>query len=92
MQHRCPWHARQLCMFTARGGSVAVLACLQQQGLLTSTELLSDMLNYAGYHNKLAAAKWLREQGARWPAAFKPQWSSRVLAWALDEGCTRPLY
>jgi Ankyrin repeats (3 copies) len=63
----CPWDAVQLCEAAAQGGSVEVLVYLQQQlGLPTSAARLRDMLYYAGLLGKLAAAKWLREQGAEW--------------------------
>jgi hypothetical protein len=76
-------------LLTARGGSVEALVCLQQLGVLTDTALLSDMLNEAGSHNQLAAAQWLKEQGAQWPAVFGWQrWSDEVLEWARAEGCT----
>jgi hypothetical protein len=51
------------------------------------------MLNMAAHCNKLAAAQWLREQGAESPVAFdrwRP-WSTEVLEWAIAEGCTTPL-
>jgi hypothetical protein len=68
-----------------------VLAYLQQQGELASIPLLTDMLKLAARNNKLAAAKWLRDQGAEWPAAFGwPRWSAAMLAWARAEGCTTP--
>jgi hypothetical protein len=60
----CPWDADLLCLSAAKGGRIKVLKHLQQQDLLTSPALLQDTLHYAGHHNKLAAAKWLREQGA----------------------------
>jgi hypothetical protein len=93
MDNGCPSTLLGLCRVAARGGSVDVLTHLQQQGWLASSALLADMLNMAAYCNKLAAAQWLREQGAEWPVAFdrwRP-WSAEVLAWALDEGCTKPL-
>eukprot|EP00953_Heterococcus_sp_UTEX-ZZ885_P011568 6701-Heterococcus_DN1.PRE.1 len=87
----CPWDAQELRQCAASSGSVKVLAYLQQQGELASTPLLTDMLNIAARNNKLAAAKWLRDQGAEWPAAFGwPRWSAAVLAWARAEGCTTP--
>jgi hypothetical protein len=88
----CPWDEHQLCMAAAQGGSVEVLAHLQQQGLLTSTALLTEALDGAAWLSKLPAAKWLREQGAEWPTAFRQQrsWSYEVLAWARAEGCTTP--
>jgi Ankyrin repeats (3 copies) len=93
LSNRCPRDKLKLGKAAARGGSVDVLTCLQQQGLLTSIPLLTDMLDIAARNNKLAAAKWLRDQGAEWPDAFdrwRP-WSDEVLAWARTEGCTTSL-
>jgi hypothetical protein len=87
----CPWDAHMLCMSAARSGSVEVLTYLQHQGLPTSIALLTDMLDYAAYSIELAAAQWLREQGAEWPVRFKyGPWRGEVLAWARAEGCTTP--
>eukprot|EP00953_Heterococcus_sp_UTEX-ZZ885_P017511 9799-Heterococcus_DN1.PRE.1 len=51
------------------------------------------MLNVAGAYRRLAAAKWLRQQGAEWPAVLKYEsraWNTDVVQWARDEGCTSP--
>jgi hypothetical protein len=43
---------------------------LLNNGLLNSA-LLTQMLGATGnYKQQLAAAKWLRQQGAEWPAAL----------------------
>jgi hypothetical protein len=91
MDNGCPWEARQLWLAAAEGGSVEVLTHLQQQGLLTSVPLLTSMLNVAAVHNKLAAAQWLRQQGAEWPAAMRAH-SAEVLAWATAEGYQLPAH
>jgi hypothetical protein len=88
----CPWSAQELCMEAARGGSVAVLEYLREQELLTSVAMLTDMLSKAGAFEGLAAAQWLKEQGAEWPTEFvHGQWYGAVLAWARAEGCTTPV-
>eukprot|EP00953_Heterococcus_sp_UTEX-ZZ885_P040205 20562-Heterococcus_DN1.PRE.3 len=88
----CPWEARKLCMSAAWSGSIDVLTYLQELGLLTSTALLTDMLDRAAsgfIFNRLAAAKWLREQGAEWPMVFAYNpWRNKVLEWATAEGFT----
>jgi hypothetical protein len=87
----CPWDARQLCVTAVQGGSIEVLAYLQQLGLLTSAAVLTDMLHMAAHNHKFAAAKWLREQGAAWPTAFEGRpWRGEVLAWAVAEGFVPP--
>jgi hypothetical protein len=55
--------------------------------------VLQSMLNVAGVCSQLTAAKWLRQQGATWPAVLKyngKAWSGKALAWARGEGCTSP--
>jgi hypothetical protein len=85
----CPWEARQLCITAARGGSVKVLEFLQQLGILNSAAVLTDMLNVAALNHKLAAAQWLRAQGAEWPAVSGTHpWRGELLTWAVDEGFT----
>jgi hypothetical protein len=92
LDNGCPWHADKLCMAGADSGSIELMSYLQQQGLLTSAELLTEMLESAGCYNNLAAAKWLREQGAEWPTEFDVfVWSGEVLEWARAEGCTTPV-
>eukprot|EP00953_Heterococcus_sp_UTEX-ZZ885_P027614 14795-Heterococcus_DN1.PRE.2 len=90
----CPWDAEELCLAAAESGSVDVFVHLQEQGLLSRTATLTDMLDTAGSCNKLAAVKWLRAQGAEWPARFfswRP-WCGDVLAWARAEGCTATIF
>jgi hypothetical protein len=87
MTNGCPWEARELCMKAVQGGSIEVLSHLQQQAAL-NTSLLTDMLDFAAGYSNVAVAKWLREQGAEWPAVDHIQfWSEEVLAWARAEGC-----
>jgi hypothetical protein len=70
-----------------------MLVLFQQQRLplLSSIAMLTEMLDYAGANNKLAAAKWLREHGAAWPTVFtQRRWTGAVLEWAVAEGFTPP--
>jgi hypothetical protein len=75
---------------------VQVLAYLLQAGLL-SAALLTQLLDTAGRAGNLAAAQWLRQQGAEWPAMLE-RWYDydqlddeiTTLAWARAEGCTAP--
>eukprot|EP00953_Heterococcus_sp_UTEX-ZZ885_P002701 1976-Heterococcus_DN1.PRE.2 len=63
----------------------------QSEGAQWSTELLTDMLSCAGKWDKLAAAQWLRQQGAEWPDRVRTgrrKWTGAVLQWAIAEGCT----
>jgi hypothetical protein len=85
----------------AASGSSAIIAFIA--GVLSPgrrAAALQMMLNYAGGHQHLPAAQWLRAQGAEWPTALccmryplrksVAVWSGDVLAWARAEGCTSP--
>jgi hypothetical protein len=96
----CPWDYRSLCLDAARAGSVQILTYLQLHHPSESAQwqwtaaLLTEMLHCAGRWDQLAAAQWLREVGAQWPAqlhATRRKWSGAVLAWARAEGCTAPI-
>jgi hypothetical protein len=92
-EHGCRCTSTRTCMAAAKGGSVDVLVYLKQQGLTADAEL-TMLLNIAGAHNKLAAAKWLRQQGAEWPALLSlggQRWLGDTLTWARAEGCTSSL-
>jgi hypothetical protein len=50
--------------------------------------VLTNALDCAGRFDALAAAQWLREQGAEWPAGFMQRLRrGAVLKWAIAEGC-----
>jgi hypothetical protein len=91
-EHGCPWDEDQVRRRAARRGSVAILEYIQQQGLLTTTAQLTEMLNIAGVaRNNQAAVQWLREQGAQWPETLKyrsARWRRATIAWAREQGCT----
>jgi hypothetical protein len=90
----CPWVESDVCRNSARNGNVDMLIWLQQVTAPWSDELKREMLFRAGWSNRLAAAQWLRQQGADWPASFcntaaidstsRPVcWTVRVVRWAL---------
>jgi hypothetical protein len=96
-KHGCPWDTDVILIEAAVSwstNSTAVMQCLQQQGVVTTTAQLTDMLNAAGAHNRLHAAKRLRKLGAQWPAVLRHyrrgKWRDDTLAWARAEGCTSP--
>jgi hypothetical protein len=95
-EHGCPLMVDHVDPPAAQSGSVEVLVYLQQQrqGASFTTDQLTEMLNIAGAHNKLAAAQWLKQQGAEWPAvlSYGEPWSGDVLSWARAEGCTAPTH
>jgi hypothetical protein len=93
-EHGCPWHITDVCTYAAVRGRVDVLEVLQQQDVRINATQLSRTLNITtGAYNNLAAVKWLRDQGAAWPAVLRRdqrQWTDDALTWARAEGCTSP--
>jgi hypothetical protein len=91
----CPWSNKLVCEYAVRADdSVPVLNYLAQLGALSEAAELTHALLYAGAHNNLAAAQWLRERGAEWPPVLYVNghtWHSDVVAWARAQGCTSPL-
>jgi hypothetical protein len=78
---------------------IPVLQCFQERGVFDSAATLTLVLNCAGANNtSLAAAQWLRQQGAEWPAELYSDhedgpgpWYGETLEWARAEGCTAPV-
>jgi hypothetical protein len=91
-EHGCVWNAEAIALSAAQGGSVDVMVYLQQQGIVFTAAKLTSMLRFAGTYNQLTAAKWLRQQGAEWPAqlGWCQDWPDTTLTWARAEGCTSP--
>jgi hypothetical protein len=90
-EHGCPWIADVIRVSAAQGGRLDVMNYLQQQGIVEGPAVLTRMLNAAGAHDKLAAAQWLRQQGAEWPPVlnyYGTAWSGDTLAWAKADGYT----
>jgi hypothetical protein len=100
----CDWaEVLGICLHAASGGHIYVLeyVCdkIEQD---EERAWLSVMLNAAGGHGKLAAAKWLRQRGAEWPGVLRFsfhhddgegtvfEWTHDLLEWARAEGCTSP--
>eukprot|EP00953_Heterococcus_sp_UTEX-ZZ885_P013663 7802-Heterococcus_DN1.PRE.3 len=98
-QHGCPWWAQDIAYLAAHSNSVVLLEYMQQNGVVFTTEQLTELLSSAGAFDSLTTAKWLREQGAEWPAVLQncgqysdgEQWHGDTLAWARAEGCDSPL-
>eukprot|EP00953_Heterococcus_sp_UTEX-ZZ885_P032031 16755-Heterococcus_DN1.PRE.3 len=98
----CPHHAfgEHVCTSAVRGfghGDFSTLQCLCDCGIMAEPAVLTDALNVAGAHNKLAVAQWLRQRGAQWPAVLccptlrgSTAWRGDSLAWARAEGCASP--
>jgi hypothetical protein len=101
-ENGCPWDVTQVCMKAARYGRTSILDYILGQGEVFSANLLTDALNCAAASCSLAAAQWLRQHGAEWPAVLSydieyddvepdvRQWSGAILTWARAEGCTSP--
>eukprot|EP00953_Heterococcus_sp_UTEX-ZZ885_P017915 10021-Heterococcus_DN1.PRE.1 len=98
----CPCEYTVLALCAASGGSTAMMQHILEQSALqfefTHAEVLIAMLLSAGASSKVAAAKWLRQQGAEWPPVLSItmdsmmyNWQGDVLQWARAEGCTSPI-
>jgi hypothetical protein len=95
----CPWQLNpnisdSIVIHTAIGGSVDLLQYLLQQGVLGGGDQLTRALAAAGVYDRRAAAVWLRQHGADWPASLifgTVPWSCDMVAWARAEGCTAPV-
>jgi hypothetical protein len=62
-QHGYPSTCYHLRTAAAQSGSIAFMQYLQQRGVVSTAAQLTDMLRYAGAHNQLQVAQWLRQQG-----------------------------
>jgi hypothetical protein len=89
----CPWeeHDMVLAAVTAPSAGAELVLYLQLQGVQCEHACLTGMLSRAGTHNKLAAAQWLRQQGAQWTPVLE-RWPAKMRAWATAEGCTAPAH
>jgi hypothetical protein len=94
-EHGCPWDTDWLAETAARCNSVALMEYLQQESVVFTTKKLRKLLNTAGANGSLTTAKWLRQQGAKWPKVLTKdvfnRWSGETLVWARAEGCDSPL-
>jgi hypothetical protein len=97
-EHDCPcdWSTNEdsTAVEAACGGSPEMLQYCLEQGAVWSAEQLTTLLQAAGSTDSLANAKWLRQQGAEWPAVLSRgsyEWEGEVLEWARAEGCTSPV-
>jgi hypothetical protein len=90
----CPWHFQDASSTAARRGHLHVIVYMLGVEPEPSAAQLTELLNAAGVSGRLSVAKWLRQQGAEWPAVlrsrFERPWSSTALQWARAEGCTSP--
>jgi hypothetical protein len=99
---RCALKTLEMAKGAGCNGSIPMMTYILQipEAALSHALFTQHMLLYAGAHGHLAAAEWLREQGAEWPTTLgiyddareKVNWSGDVLEWARDEGCTSLLY
>jgi hypothetical protein len=97
----CPCDVPSACENAAIRGCIDTIELVLQLHSTSLSELsasqLTQVLNAAGTFGQLAAAKWLRQQGADWPVLLEYRsstgtidWAPETLAWARAEGCTSP--
>jgi hypothetical protein len=98
----CPYDLWQLRYTAALSGCLPAIKYLHNlQPAATPAQLLK-MLTVAGAYNNLPVAKWLRQQGAQWPAVLRYGWncwSRGVVMWArrrlhinISQNCERCQY
>eukprot|EP00953_Heterococcus_sp_UTEX-ZZ885_P020371 11402-Heterococcus_DN1.PRE.2 len=91
-EHGCPIDVRSVRKAAAHQGSVDMLQYLKQlpDQPVWTPQLWTSLLHIAGLNQQLAAAQWLRQQGAEWPAVLgtshKQRWRGEALRWAFREG------
>jgi hypothetical protein len=66
----CPWDIEAVSVAAAESGSTDVIQYVWQQGARPTADLLTKMLVKACVNDQFATAKWLRDRGAKWPAAM----------------------
>jgi hypothetical protein len=89
----CPWDIHGVRMAAAGQGHLPILKYVMSVEPAASAPQLTEMLSAAATFQRLAAAKWLRQQGAEWPAVLRhlnAAWRLGALQWARAEGCTAP--
>jgi hypothetical protein len=97
----CPTHFPDVITFAIKFDRADILAWVRSlAGVRWYAGFLNDSLVEAGRAGSVAAAAWLRTQGAEWPASFvtwgrfsMPQgsyvcWRWNTVKWALANGCT----
>jgi hypothetical protein len=89
----CPIDVHSVRSHAASHGRVDVLQYLLQlpDQPQSSAAQMTALLNNAGVNEQLAAATWLRQQGAAWPITLSngnKSWQGKLLQWARREGCT----
>jgi hypothetical protein len=96
----CLWDSAKVREAAAATGALATLQWLaNRDAAVLSTAVLTRLLDIAGQHGNLAAAQWLRAQGAEWPTAFvrcdwqqigyykTSYWQLNTMQWARANGC-----
>jgi hypothetical protein len=99
LENGCPYSVEGVCtgaVSSSHGSDLSTLQYLYDQGIMADPAMLTLTLNVACSLSKLAAAKWLRQRGAEWPAVLcstvlRTTWCGATLAWARAEGCTSPV-
>ena len=95
----CPWNAFEVASASMEFQCAHGLQYLYEQGeRLTHqqlTELLCRSVRYVDNESELVCAKWLRANGAPWPAVLEndaDDWPEAAVMWCRLEGCTAPLW
>jgi hypothetical protein len=85
LQQGCPYSDRALLHSIVEQGDVPVLECLVDSAVRSSSALLTSLLTAAVQNDRLAAAQFLRQQGAQWPFLVSKVAHNATAQWALAD-------
>jgi hypothetical protein len=89
-----PWDAQVVRLAAAKRDHLPILKYMADVEPAATAAQLVELLAAAGALRGLGVAKWLRQEGAEWPAELRYLsylWKGTVLQWAGGEGCTSPV-
>jgi hypothetical protein len=90
----CPW---DISTATATAASLVPdnvdrFEYLVREGLVSTPEDFTLLMNVAGSWQNIELAQWIRsEHKAAWPLEIYEDWPQELLLWARKEGCTAPV-
>jgi hypothetical protein len=89
-----PWDIHAVRLVAVEARHTGLLEAMQHFEPAANAAQLTELLKSAGRYDDLMLVKWLRQQGANWPANLAydgDRWSAALVQWARDEGCVSPV-
>jgi hypothetical protein len=80
-QQQFPWYTPTVLHCAAASNSVAVLQLVVNDDVVQQPEVMQALLSTAVQYDKRAAAQWLREIGAEWPATASLTEANSTTEW-----------